>query len=1356
MAAQNTIELGFNVEELTAEKKVVLDLLTDLFQQLEKYDGTRFNPLGNGGLTQLKKSLVDGAAAMQEFLQKAENYNKVVTEQYQKQQQVKKTTDELTNANKQGQDAQTALNKEVEKGNFLQSEQAKQIAIQKELNKDRQKQINAEAREAAGLNDAYKKLELQYIAAAKEAKNLAATPGTPKEAIDEANAKAKALSDELKSIDAAVGQHQRNVGNYTGALQILETELTRVREEIAKTKAAQTNLIAAGPSIPSANQNRVAVGSARGPQEGDIQAVANYNAQLQKTSATVADLERQEQLLNTIVQGQQRGFGSLVAEIRGTERALFTMQEAGLQNTEAFKAMQEKLADVKRDLKEFRDTQKLLSAEMPGVAAMTLAVKGLAGAYAIGAGAASLLANGDEKVEKELNKLVAVMTVLQGLQEVHELLEKKGTVAKIADASATKLLNTAKEIEIRLFGQSTKAAIAETEAKVINTEAQEANAGAQEASAAGAEVNTLAMEETTVATEEATVATYSFTTALISTGIGAILIGIIYGVTKLVGAIDDWITADERAEEAQKSIIETTEQLIETTKELDEAYRYFGKERIENLQKQADLQKSAGVNEFIALNNEKAIIEERLSQAKKLIDQKKIDQNTVDELHQREIDGLEIIKGYQETLAQAQADYAKDDSGENKARIERLKEVIDGEKNRTKVVTEEYNIQFNALKEKRDAEKDLEDNRIKTAKAAFDELAKITADIARRRYDIIKDGNDRILNLDKSTEDERFAALASNYQAEASLNNSQVEAVRKQLAAKYITEADAGNQLANLRSDLNIKYKKYLDDQEKLRIEYGDRELNAQNSISKSRNESDAAVQEAITKDVQRDLQDRLDALKKNIDDKTKVIIDDYNLQVRLAREHGKTETEIQALAEERDKNLAALTAATQKEIYDTVISYGEKRIKAIQDENKAVSNANQVSSDYNKDTDKLNQALIDRKISYDKYLADKKKLDEKYAIEKDKADIKDDEAALQRLQDYLQKELNLKIFFAEKELEAAKKTGNEKEIADAQAQLNALLDLKRKEAAEEVAITAKLEKDKTKLHADQVKPQEEIDALLNDRKKQIEQQSYELSKNLIDASFENRINKIQQQIDKTNEQAQAEVDAVTRSSLAQQDKEAELVIIQANEKARNTQLQKEQKAEKVKEAKFDRDVALAEVAWSTAQAVMKDTKNVPWPYDIEVAAADIALGAIQAAAILAKPIPTYGEGVGIPGKGRHPGGLGWVGELYEPELVKMPGQKPFITDKPLLLDMPADTIVSPLNADDIVWDLGWAGMMYGNALINNRAETQDRVVEAINAQTAQMKRAYAQQSRKIQNIVNVHIDADWSNYVNKKIIGKA
>jgi len=64
---------------------------------------------------------------------------------------------------------------------------------------------------------AYQNLSAQYTLAAKKAKDLGAAYGVESKQAKEAAQNANLLGEKLKQIDASVGQHARNVGNYTSA-----------------------------------------------------------------------------------------------------------------------------------------------------------------------------------------------------------------------------------------------------------------------------------------------------------------------------------------------------------------------------------------------------------------------------------------------------------------------------------------------------------------------------------------------------------------------------------------------------------------------------------------------------------------------------------------------------------------------------------------------------------------------------------------------------------------------------------------------------------------------------------------------------------------------------------------------------------------------------------------------------------------------------------------------------------------------------------------------------------------------------------------------------------------------------------
>lgn len=375
----------------------------------------------------ISKEALDSVDALTEKVNTAtSSFEKLIEEavQFNKIFGASTNLKEFTDATKKLQTSQQDLDKSQKQ---LADTQAKLAAAQSDTAKETakyqvqlQEQTKANkdaARETLGLNDAYKQLEQQAAAAEKSAKSLAATYGVNSKEAADATTKSKALNEQLKAIDASIGKNQRNVGNYSESFSILEQELTRVTTKINTLNTAQRDGAAGfnvGPrGIPDAG--------ARAAGGDDIK-----------------QLTIQQQALQQVVSNTTRGFTSLTQELRTNERGLQTLRAAGLEDTTAFKSLQTQTDNSRRSFNEFAAQQKILSSQAPALTALTVAAKGLAGAYALGAGASALFGDEEGKIDKEVQKLVAVMTILQGLQEVHNLLMEKNAIATALAAAAQK------------------------------------------------------------------------------------------------------------------------------------------------------------------------------------------------------------------------------------------------------------------------------------------------------------------------------------------------------------------------------------------------------------------------------------------------------------------------------------------------------------------------------------------------------------------------------------------------------------------------------------------------------------------------------------------------------------------------------------------------------------------------------------------------------------------------------------------------------------------------------------------------------------------------------------------------------
>jgi hypothetical protein len=188
----------------------------------------------------------------------------------------------------------------------------------------------------------------------------------------------------------------------------------------------------------------------------------------------------------------------------------------------------------------------------------------------------------------------------------------------------------------------------------------------------------------------------------------------------------------------------------------------------------------------------------------------------------------------------------------------------------------------------------------------------------------------------------------------------------------------------------------------------------------------------------------------------------------------------------------------------------------------------------------------------------------------------------------------------------------------------------------------------------------------------------------IFNSVFSANIDKIDEQIEASdsyydNQIEQAEGDKVRQEAL---EKEKE---------AKRKQLDKKKRKEQEKQAKFNKALAVTEIAISTAKAIMGIWAQVP-KFDFGVSAGLMtgfvsALGAIQIGAVLSKPIPKYQVGTEF-----HLGGPAEVGEI-RPEVVIEPGKAPYIVDKPSVLDLPRGTKVKR-SAEDYMAKLQRASIL--------------------------------------------------------------
>lgn len=330
--------------------------------------------------------------------------------------------------------------------------------------------------------------------------------------------------------------------------------------------------------------------------------------------------------------------------------------------------------------------------------------------------------------------------------------------------------------------------------------------------------------------------------------------------------------------------------------------------------------------------------------------------------------------------------------------------------------------------------------------------------------------------------------------------------------------------------------------------------------------------------------------------------------------------------------------------------------------------------------------------------------------------------------------------------LDAAKRRNDltiaeNKSFADKQKSLETLVDDQAKLRWDKLSAELK------KRDEDRVKSEKEA----ADKKEAIRQKDFELVQlgedlifTVLKAGLERRKELLKEEQEAIDKNTSSELAANQASTISNQEKAANAILIQANANAKKEQLDAEQRQLQRKQAEYEKATAIASIILHTAEAIVRDLGGKKYLIPL-----DIAVGAAQLAIAIATPIPTYGDGTE-----NHPGGPMIVGEKrmgsgYQKELVTIPGEGSFITDRPMLLNAAAGSKVKPLTGNTL--DEGLYSMMLASTvkMIDKKADTEFK--DAIYDSGRMIVQALRKQ-KGANVVVNVH--GDWSEYISKNVRG--
>lgn len=1163
-------------------------LLASLRELLDAYK--QVNEAGQN--LKLGTSLKDGTEAIK-------TYTKSVDEAVTVQKKATKQTTDLSLAVDAYKKNVDALAQSQAKGAAATSSTAVELQKSNILNQQAAKVVKEQALAALGLYGEYDKLKKQYIETANAAKEYTTVANRSNDPDDirkaqEMTAAAKGLHDELLKTEKSVGQSQRNVGNYTDAINILSTGLDEAKKDLN--------------SLTSAGKEN----TAQGKQAAE-----------------------QVELLTRLVGQQNAGFASVAREVTALAKSLEALHTQGLDNTAAFKALEKEYTNAKDKLKDFREEQKILTSDTPKLSALIAAAKGLSSIYATATGAAAIFGNQNEDVQKALEKLVAVQTVLQGLEGIHELLEKKNAIATT------------------LFGGAT--------AKTA-----------------------IALEGEAVGMESAAVAGGTLNKALAFIAANPIVLFLTVLAAVVVYLIATHKSEEEQLKETAKASKDYSDAInseIETTQRLTDVLNRKLELQARDLQNQKDLASAAGTNnatelayntkilklkQEIANNNLNAVpdLDKELTAGNEEYTKLLNNQLNYDAEAKRAAENRKQFKADPRTGTDNpffEIDVSKGNSYERLRSADAVEytKKIQETNNEALQSSKKYIDSLNKLRDdKTQADAEAAKNDAAIAKLSAEELRKLALATAQIEFNTVQDKNNLILANEHSTFDQRIDAMNRNAQAARAFAlaedvNVQQDSTRSE-NDKIIATLQYNAKVAQINRDNNAAIVKATEDNAR-------RNAAAEIEAQKILIAATQKTQTDIIDNTNQSLNDRLNAVQGFEAKQVELINKEYEFTKKTTVLN---QQELQRLdADHNNKILQAATEAYIKlqQIASQEVVYRkdaqDKNLEAVQIFYESIDTKSAQS--YALDIAKLTKTFTDKKIGYEKYLKDKEKLDQKYALIDAQEQLANLKKQLQQFDD------------------------NTKAIAELQDELSANQTLlaTSTDEAEKVLLAARIERIKTLLKY-------ETDAAATRKRlikevAQAESQASTTTATNTAKTTQEKLNDLSKLFDAINtgvadisgtisnlasigtdkqkqdladlDAAQTkhyddEVERINNLNISDADRADKLKALEIQRQAQKNANDLATRRIAIEQAKFDKAANIASIITTTALAVVKALAT-GGPYAIPLSITTGILGAAQLARAIAQPIPHYrtGKKAGeqVPG-----GNLAWVDDGATREVI--------------------------------------------------------------------------------------------------------
>ena len=338
----------------------------------------------------------------------------------------------------------------------------------------------------AGLDKSKMSVE-QLLGAARRASLIINTKiDEQRKVIDGVNSDLDKMQRKLQTMKPGTGQQEliaeisackKVLAEETGALQQLEKEHQQAKQGVAQLEQEYRKITISEEQAAAANKSltdKITEQKAVVKQvEADVRALqkayekaAPGNAQstaLAELNAAKKALEEDKAILAELTAEQEKNKESnkrLSRQLRELQNDMARMRLNGEQNTEEYRQMAEKAAQLSDTLGDLRAQTSILANDDANLQGFISGVNGLSGAFTTATGVMSLFASENENLMKVQARVQSVMAITMGLQQLFNALNKDSAFRLVPVPKVKNLLTAANYRLATSLGISNAAATA--------------------------------------------------------------------------------------------------------------------------------------------------------------------------------------------------------------------------------------------------------------------------------------------------------------------------------------------------------------------------------------------------------------------------------------------------------------------------------------------------------------------------------------------------------------------------------------------------------------------------------------------------------------------------------------------------------------------------------------------------------------------------------------------------------------------------------------------------------------------------------------------------------------------------------